>query len=55
MVELDLPSIVKIYSVVSMSRIAIYKKQVKIQKLELLLPVIINSRKEYKVEKVLNK
>jgi len=38
-----------------MSRIAVYKKQVEIQKLELLLPVIINGRKEYKVEKILNK
>ena len=38
-----------------MSRIAVYKKQVEIQKVELLLPVIINNEKEYKVEKMLNK
>ena len=38
-----------------MSRIAVYKKQVEIQKVELLLPVIINDKKEYKLEKILNK
>ena len=54
-IELDLPSIVKIRPVVNISRVRRYKDQVEDQKKEQLAPVIIEGKKEYKVEKISNK
>jgi len=54
-IELDLPSTVKIHSVVNVSRVRRYKDQVEDQKKEQPAPVIIEEEEEYKVEKILNK
>ena len=54
-VELELPSIVKIYLVVNVSRIQKYIGQVEGQKKEQLAPVIIEKEEEWKVERILNK
>jgi len=54
-VELELPRMVKIHSVVNISRIRRYKKQVPEQKKQLVLLVIIEEEEEYEVEKVINK
>jgi len=54
-IELDLPSMVKIHLVVNISRVRRYKDQVEDQKKEQLAPVIIEEKKEYKVEKISNK
>ena len=54
-IELDLPSMVKIHSVVNVSRVYRYRDQVEGQKKEQLAPVIIEEEKEYEVEKILNK
>jgi len=54
-IELDLPSSVKIYPVVNISRVHLYKDQVKGQKKILPKPVIIKGEKEFEVEKILNK
>jgi len=54
-IELDLPSMVKIHPVVNISRVRRYKDQVEDQKKEQLAPVIIEGKKEYKVEKISNK
>jgi len=55
MVELELPSIVKIHPVVNVSRICKYVGQVEEQKREQLAPVIIEGEKEWEVERILNK
>jgi len=55
MVELELPSIVKIHSVVNVSRIRRYVGQVEGQKKEQLAPVIIGGEEEWEVERILNK
>jgi len=54
-IELELPSTIKIHPVVNVSRVYIYKDQVEGQKNEWPLPVIIKGKKEYEVEKILNK
>jgi len=54
-VELELPKTVKIHPVVNVSRIRRYKEQVRGQKKQLALPVIIEREEEYEVEKILNK
>ena len=54
-IELKLPSSIKIYSVVNISRVHLYKPQIKGQKRMPLKPVIIEGEKEFKVEKILNK
>jgi len=54
-IELDLPSTVKIYPVINISRVHRYKDQVEGQKNEWLALVIIEEEEEYEVEKILNK
>ena len=54
-VELQLPSIVKIYPVVNVSRIRRYVGQVEEQRKEQPAPVIIEGEEEWKVERILNK
>jgi len=54
-IELNLPSTVKIHSVVNVSRVQRYKNQVEGQKKEWPAPIIIEGEEEYKVEKILNK
>jgi len=54
-VELELPSIVRIHSVVNVSRIYRYVGQVKGQREEQPAPVIIEGEKEWEVERILNK
>jgi len=54
-IKLKLPSTIKIHPVVDVSRVHMYKDQVKGHKKEWSLPVIIKGKEEYKVEKILNK
>ena len=54
-VELELPSTIRIYSVVNVSRICRYVGQVEERRREQPTPVIIKGEKEWKVEKILNK
>jgi len=54
-VKLELPSTVKIYPVVNISRIQRYMGQVKGQKKEQLTLVIIEGEEEWEVERILNK
>jgi len=54
-VELELPSTVKIHPVVNVSRIHRYVGQVKGQKKEQPAPVIIKGEEEWEVERILNK
>jgi len=54
-VELELPSIVKIYLVVNVSRIHRYVEQVEGQKKEQPALVIIKGEEEWEVERILNK
>jgi len=54
-VELELPSIVKIHSVVNISRIQRYIGQVEGQRKEQPALVIIKGEEEWKVERILNK
>ena len=54
-VELELPSMIKIYPVVNVSRICKYVGQVEDQRREQPAPVIIEGEEEWKVEKILNK
>ena len=54
-VELELPSIIKIHPVVNVSRIQKYIGQVKGQRKKQLAPVIIKREKEQEVERILNK
>jgi len=54
-VELELPSTIRIYSVVNVSRICRYVGQVEEQRREQPTPVIIKGEKEWKVKKILNK
>jgi len=55
MVELELPRMIKIHLIVNVSRIRRYKEQVRGQKKQPILPVIIEGEEEYEVEKVMNK
>ena len=54
-IELELPSIVKIYLVVNVSRIHKYIGQVEGQKKEQLALVIIEGEEKQEVERILNK
>jgi len=55
MVKLELPSTVKIYLVVNVSRVRRYIGQVEEQKKEQLALVIIEGEEEWEVEQILNK
>jgi len=54
-VELELPKTVRIHPVVNVSRIRRYKEQVRGQKKQLALLVIIEGEEEYEVKKIINK
>ena len=54
-VELELPSTVRIHPVVNVSRIRCYVGQVEEQRKDQLVPVMIEGKKEWKVERILNK
>ena len=54
-IELELPSMIEIHLVVNVSRVQIYKSQVKGQKKKVPQPVIIKGEEEWKVEKIMNK
>ena len=54
-VELKLPKTVRIHPVVNVSRIRRYKEQVRGQKKQPALLVIIEGEEEYEVEKIINK
>ena len=54
-IELELPSSIKIHPVVNVSRVRLYKPQVKGQKKIPPKPVIIKGEEEFKVEKIINK
>jgi len=54
-IELELSSSIKIYPVINISRVQKYRDQVKGQKKEWPLLVIIEEEEKYEVEKILNK
>jgi len=54
-VELELPSTIKIHPVVNISRICKYVGQVEGQKREQPAPVIIEEEEKWEVERILNK
>ena len=54
-VELELPATVKIHPVVNVSQIKWYVDQIDGQKKETPQPVVIKGKKEWEVEKILNK
>ena len=54
-IELELPKSIRIYPVVNVSRVQLYKPQVKGQKKIPPKPVIIEEVEEFEVEKILNK
>jgi len=54
-IELELPNSIKIHPVVNVSRVQLYKSQVKGQKKILPKPVIIKGEEEFEIEKILNK
>jgi len=54
-VELELPSTVKIHSVVNVSRIQRYVGQIEEQRKEQPAPVIIEREEEWEVKRILNK
>jgi len=54
-IELELPKSIRIYPVVNISRVQLYKPQVKGQKKTPPKPVIIEGEEEFKVEKIINK
>ena len=54
-VELELPSTVKVHPVVNVSRIQQYIEQVEEQRKEQPAPVIIKGEEEWEVERILNK
>ena len=54
-VELELPKSIRIYLVVNVSKVQLYKPQVEGQKKTLPKPVIIEGEEEFEVEKILNK
>ena len=54
-IELELPNSIKIHPVVNVSRVRLYKSQVKGQKKIPPKPVIIEGEEEFEVEKILNK
>ena len=54
-IELELPSSVKIYPVVNVSWVWLYRPQVEEQRKTPLKPVVIEGEEEFEVEKILNK
>jgi len=54
-IELELPSSIKIYPVINISRVQKYRDQVEGQKKKQPLAVIIEGEEEYEIEKILNK
>ena len=54
-VKLELPLTIKIYPVVNISRVRLYKPQIKSQRAVPLQSVVIDREEEYEVEKILNK
>ena len=54
-VELELPSTIKIHPVVNISRIQKYIEQVEGQRKEQPAPVIIEKEKKWEVKRILNK
>jgi len=54
-VELELPSTIKIHSVVNVSRIQRYVEQVEGQRKEQPAPVVIEGEEKWEVERILNK
>ena len=54
-IELELPSTMKIHPVVNVSRVYIYKDQIEDQRKEWPFPVVIKGEEKYEVEKILNK
>jgi len=54
-IELELPKSIRIYPVVNVSRVQLYKPQVEGQKKIPPKPVIIEEVEEFEVEKILNK
>ena len=54
-VELELPSTIKIHPVVNVSRICKYIGQVEGQRKEQPIPVIIEGEEKWEVERILNK
>jgi len=54
-IELELPNSIKIHPVVNISRVQLYKSQVKGQEKIPPKPVIIKGEEEFEVEKILNK
>ena len=54
-VELELPSTIKIHLVVNVSRIQRYIEQVEGQRKKKPAPVVIEGKKEWEVERILNK
>jgi len=54
-IELELPLTIKIYPVVNISRVQLYKPQIKGQSAVPLQSVVIDREKKYEVEKILNK
>jgi len=54
-VELELPKSIRIYPVVNISRVQLYKPQVEGQKKTPPKPVIIKGEEEFEMEKILNK
>jgi len=54
-IELELPRSIKIYPIVNVSRIRLYKPQVEGQRRIPPKLVIIEGEEEFKVEKILNK
>jgi len=54
-IKLELPNSIKIHPVVNVSRVRLYKPQVKGQKKVLPKPVIIEGKEEFEVEKIINR
>ena len=54
-IELELPSTIKIYLVVNVSRVRKYKSQVEEQRKEISQLVVIEGEEEWEVEKIINK
>jgi len=54
-IELELPSTVRIYLVVNVSRVQKYKLQVEEQKKKTPQPVVIEEKEEWEVKNIMNK
>jgi len=54
-IELELPKSIRIYPVVNVSRVRLYKPQIKEQKKTPPKPVIIKGEEEFEIEKIINK